>query len=63
VDQGAAVGKAQEEDPAGDLPEGILDLRQVELFHLPVIFRNVVEIFGVFAHALKERVECFLTAA
>ena len=62
VGQRDAFGKAEEEDAAGDLTEGVLNLRQVARSGLEIVFRDVHEVFGVL-HGLLEELKAHLYGA
>ena len=59
VGQRDAFGKAEEEDPAGDLTKGVLNLWKVARSGLEIVFRDVHEIFGVL-HGLLEELKAHL---
>ena len=59
VGQRDAFGKAQEEYPAGDLAEGVLNLREVACLGLKIVFGNIHEVLGVL-HGLLEEFKLFL---
>jgi len=54
-----AFGKAEEEDAAGDLAEGVLNLWQVARSGLEIVFGDIHEVFGIL-HGLLEELELLL---
>ena len=59
VGQRDAFSKSEEEDAAGDLTKGVLNLWQVARSGLEIVFRDVHEVFGVL-HGLLEELKAHL---